>query len=237
MAESPDIFFLHPKLSDLPESLKELLFDPDKLRREGLITQEICGRGTTYFFQLRENSCVLRHFWRGGFMRHLSKDGYVWMGLKQSRAYREWQILETLENLRLPAPRRIALRIQRSGLLCRSDIITKEIKNIMALGSLLTQRPLCESEWQSIGEMILKFHANGIFHQDLNANNILLGNGSCYLIDFDRGRILQGNWWKPRMLNRLKHSLESLSRKHKTFHFNPLYWEYLMDGYNSVSSS
>ena len=108
MADSPDIVFLHPSLSDLPDALKETIFNPDKLRGEGLITREFPGRGTTYFFQLRGRSCVLRHYWRGGFMSRFLKDAYLWLGLKPSRAYREWKMLEKLENLDLPAPRRVA---------------------------------------------------------------------------------------------------------------------------------
>lgn len=166
-------------------------------------------------------------------MRTVSRDGYLWLGLTRTRSYREWQLLEIMENLCLPCPRRVALRIQRMGLLYRSDIVTEEIQGINTLPELLGNRELTEAEWRRVGGTIRRFHNHAIFHQDLNANNLLLGAGSCYLIDFDRGRILEGNWWKGRVLNRLKHSLEKLSGQGLEFHFNPGSWMYFMDGYQA----
>ena len=231
MAGSSDLVFIHPRYSDLPNSLKGTLFDPVKLKAAGLITKELIGRGTTFFFKLREQDCVLRHYWRGGIVRHLSADLYYWMGLSKTRSYREWQLLGTLENLGLPAPRRVALRIQRQGFLYRSDIVTEEIHQVTSLAEILKERPATEDEWKRVGMTIRAYHDHHIFHQDLNANNVLLGVESCHLIDFDRGRILLGAWWQNSVLNRLKRSLEKLNRNHEVFHHNSHGWSYLLDGY------
>ena len=115
MPDPSIIVFLHPDFADLPDALKEDIFDPDRLKSEGLITRELRGRGTTYFFNLRNYPCVLKHYYRGGWVSKLSKQNYVWLGFKQTRAYREWKILEELEALALPAPKRVAMRIVRSG--------------------------------------------------------------------------------------------------------------------------
>ena len=231
MSSPSDIIYLHPKFSVLPEADREVLFDPEKLKAKGLVTNEVVGRGTTCFFTIAGNDCVLRHYWRGGLMRRFSKDAYFWTGIRSSRSFREWQILEAMEKFNLPAPRRLALRIQRSGLFYRSDIVTEEIPDSEALGTVLVTRPLEDEEWRRIGKTISEFHNHGVFHQDLNANNLLLSKDTCYLIDFDRGRLMGGDWWKSRMLNRLNHSLEKLSGKHSQFHFGPVNWETLMEGY------
>jgi 3-deoxy-D-manno-octulosonic acid kinase len=235
MAGSSDILFLHPRYSDLPGALKETLFEPDQLKAAGLVTRELKGRGTTYFYKLREHRCVLRHYWRGGIIQNFSADSYIWLGLSRTRSYREWQLLEIMENLRLPTPRRVALRIQRHGLFYRSDIVTEEILNVTSLAQLLQEREAIEDEWNCVGQSIRKFHDKKIFQQDLNANNLLLGPGTCHLIDFDRGRLQPGDWWHERVLDRLKRSLVKLKGKHNTFHYNAMSWSYLQDGYAQSS--
>jgi 3-deoxy-D-manno-octulosonic acid kinase len=234
MAGSTDIVFINPHFSDLPDSLKQVIFEPQLLKEAGLLIKELRGRGATYFFKLREDRCVLRHYWRGGSARHFSKDRYVWMGLKRTRSFREWKLLEQLESLSLPAPRRIALRIIRTGLFYRSDIVTKEIQDSVSLSATLKVEDLEKSVWMRIGRMIRLFHDHNVYHQDLNASNILLTLQYCYLIDFDRGRIDAGNGWKAGTLNRLKRSLEKFATNETTFHYDPGKWMSLMDGYQQV---
>lgn len=231
MVDSSSMVFLHPNFSDIQDSLKENLFDPEWLQKEGLITRTIAGRGTTYFFNFRNHACVLRHYYRGGFISKFSKQSYLWLGLKQSRAYREWQILKEIEKRGLPAPRGVAMRIERSGLTCRSDIVTEEIKGSTALSSILCERPLNKKDWRRIGATIRSFHDKAVFHQDLNAMNILISSETCYLIDFDRGRIMAGEWWKLWTLKRLKGSLNKLSAINDPFYYEPLHWDFLLDGY------
>lgn len=228
-----DIVFIHPDFEDLPDSLKAAMFDPTSLDEAGLLIKILRGRGNTYFFKLRQDGCVLRHYWRGGALRHLSKDGYFWLGLSHSRSYREWRILEKLERLELPAPRRVALRIQRKGLLYSSDIVTKEIKNSLALSDTLKVQELDGATWKLIGQTIRRFHDKQVFHQDLNAGNILLTKHYCFLIDFDRGRIQSGDWWKKGTLERLKRSLNKFKTNEQKFHFDKSVWAALLDGYQA----
>ena len=234
MAGSTNMVFIHPDFSNLPESLKEVIFEPQLLKEAGLLIKELRGRGATYFFKLREDACVLRHYWRGGSARLLSKDRYVWLGLTRTRSFREWKLLEELESLKLPAPRRVALRILRSGLFYRSDIVTKEIKDSLSLSATLKVEDLERSVWMRIGRTIRLFHDQNVFHKDLNASNILLTLKYCYLIDFDRGRIQEGNRWKLGTLNRLKRSLEKFAINETTFHYDPGKWMSLMDGYQQT---
>ncbi len=168
-------------------------------------------------------------------MQNLSKDAYLWTGLSQTRSYREWKLLEKMAELGLPTPRPVALRIQRSGLCYSSDIVTEEIEEAESLAAILRQRPATSDEWQLVGETIKKFHESQVSHADLNANNILLSNASCYWIDFDRGRIQAGDRWKTSVIARLRRSLEKLQSIHQTFNLTENGWEELLKAYGDSS--
>ena len=88
-----------------------------------------------------------------------------------------------------------------------------------------------KKDWRRIGATIRSFHDKAVFHQDLNAMNILISSETCYLIDFDRGRIMAGEWWKLWTLKRLKGSLNKLYAINDPFYYEPLHWDFLLDGY------
>ncbi len=180
------------------------------------------GRGTTWFFQYRQQNLVLRHYRRGGFIAKLLRDYYVYTGLSLTRAYREWHLLDDLAQKGLPVPQPYAFHIYKHKLFYQADIITREINNSMPLSQRLQQQALAPQLWQSIGKTITEFHAHDIYHADLNAHNILLDeNDKVWLIDFDRG------CFKPmtaarrnKNLNRLLRSLEKLSVQYRNFNFS-----------------
>ncbi len=234
MVDTRQYFFIDPYFEKQRQNATRTLFDPDRLRNQKRITRELKGRGSTYFFKFAGKNCVLRHYWRGGFVRKLSKDGYLWLGLKRSRAYREWKILEKIRELGLPAPRTVAIRIQRKGLVCRSDIVTTEIEGAESFGKLLRNGLMETDVWEKVGSVIRNYHDHGIFHQDLNANNILVNQDQIYLIDFDRARVCKGEWWKSRMLGRLKGALEKSRFKYQAFHYRDEDWRALMAGYEAA---
>lgn len=234
MAKTRNVILTRPEFARRVEADGSFIFEPEELKRRKLVRRQVKGRGVTYFFDYDGVACVLRHYWRGGFMQRLSRDGYLWLGLKRSRAFREWTILEKLEEIGLPAPRPVALRIRRHGWLCRSDIVTTEIENSRSLGQLLQKSGLDTADWEKIGRQIRTYCDNGVIHRDLNANNILLDGERVYLIDFDRACLCRGNWWKILVLRRLKRSLEKLSRMHVFFHYSAGNWKSLLTGYESL---
>ena len=96
--------------------------------------------------------------------------------------------------------------------------------------------------WQRVGACIRRFHDRGVYHADLNARNILLGNegaseaGKIYLIDFDNGHIRcepndDGQGWKAANLARLLRSLNKFGRLSPGFHFTEDDWQQLLTGY------
>jgi 3-deoxy-D-manno-octulosonic acid kinase len=98
---------------------------------------------------------------------------------------------------------------------------------------------LSEQQWRSVGRTIARFHAHGVHHADLNANNILLGadgpaneqtNRQIFVLDFDRGRIEARGAWEGRVLARLRRSLEKLKMQRDEVVFTDTQWRWLEHG-------
>jgi len=213
------------------------LFDRQWLVANGLVSGESSlGRGTTCTFNFDQRSLVLRHYRRGGAVRHLSADCYLWRGLEESRPRAEYTLLQIMVQQGLPCPRPYACRVERSGLTYRGALIMEEIRQSCSLAELLTQREVADAEWRAIGQCIRRFHDAAVFHSDLNANNILLDSQSrVYLIDFDKSgmRPGQGRHWKSANLKRLQRSILKCRTRADTFFFSPAQWPVLTEGYRS----
>lgn len=168
------------------------VFDEDQLAASGHL-RGIAegGRGNTFFIDHGGASLVLRHFRRGGMARYLSEASYVYTGLQNTRAWREFVFLCELENLNLPAARPYACRIERRGLTYSASLVTYQLAGA-TLATLLIDGLVDSGDWENIGTCIAQFHKAGVCHADLNAHNILLdGSGNVSLIDFDRARLLE----------------------------------------------
>jgi len=193
------------------------------------------GRGTTFFIQYAGRDYVLRHFRRGGLIARYFEDEYIWTGLRYTRAWREWHLLAYMREIGLPVPQPVACRVSRKGLLYKADIMTRRIMNANTLVDELSRQPLAEGYWVALGSLIRRFHLKGIWHADLNANNVMLDTGGRFhLIDFDRGRNRKINQkWQSGNLRRLKRSLLKLKNKHEHFYFDESDWSKLISGYQS----
>ncbi len=218
------------------------LFEPDYLLGNDKVYKQATGRGQTYFFKHNNQDGVLRHFWRGGLVGKFNADFYFWNPLKgktdqlqQSRAYQEFSLLTTLEQLELPAPKPIAARINPSFLGYRADIITETLKGTQSLLKLLNDS-ISDQAWQKVGKTIAKFHQYNIYHDDLNANNILIDEkNNIYLIDFDKGKMANDNTeprnWRQKNLDRLLRSFNKEKTKNSSLHFTSNNWQQLLKGY------
>ncbi len=193
------------------------------------------GRGTTFFIQYADQDYVLRHYRRGGMIARISSDQYIWTGLQRTRAWREWHLLAHMQDLGLPVPQPVAVQVLRQGFLYSADIMTRRIQNTITLAEHLQRHDLSEHNWQDLGKIIQQFHQRGIWHADLNANNILLDpENGFYLIDFDRGRLRPlSQSWQQANLQRLKRSLLKLQGRVDYFNFNQDAWQALLQGYSA----
>lgn len=196
------------------------------------------GRGNTLIVSDGAQEFVLRHYLRGGLPGRLVRDVYLWTGEGNTRSFAEWYLLARLQKLGLPAPRPVAARYVRSGLVYRADLLTQRIPGIRSLAERITREPGDEAFWRNIGRGIHRFHEAGVCHADLNAYNVqLTASGELYLLDFDRGRLLEKGVWQQRNLARLHRSLLKIRSLDERVFFAKAEWNQLLEGYFSASRS
>lgn len=213
------------------------LFDPAAWRDEARVEPVDRGRGAAWFIDVSaKHRYVLRAYRRGGMVGRLIRDWYLYTGKHRTRPAREIRLLERLEELDLPAPRPVAARYRRRGLVYRADILTERLPDTRPLSRVLEQRSLDAGGWRAIGQCIRRFHDRGVCHADLNAHNILLdGRDEVYLIDFDRGRIRRPGRWQQANLHRLARSLDKLAGQ-GLFFYGRGDWHSLLTGYGSPAT-
>lgn len=209
-------------------------FDPAWWQSQERVEGRALGRGTTWFLRAEPPGWVLRHYRRGGLVGRVLDDGYAWLGLQATRAWREWQLLYELHALGLPVPRPVAAHVHRRGLFYTADLITERIPNTRPLSALLLERALDPGAWSTLGRTLARFDRAGAGHADLNAHNILCGggDGEFHVIDFDRGHRHASAAAQARARARLLRSLHKCARLAQgRFHFTPADWQALNAGY------
>ena len=175
---------------------------------------------------------MLRHFRRGGLVGHFVADRYIGWDLERSRAWSEWRLLSELIRLGLPVPRPVAAAVRRCCGFYRAELITELIPDTLSLAARLTDEARTEEFWKALGGCLRRFHDLGVYHADLNANNILIDSLlQIYLIDFDRGEIRSPGGWSEKNLQRLKRSLLKIKAASPVFYFEEQDWDTLMQGY------
>ncbi len=236
----------------LKQGACELIFDADlipaptgadwltgPIRRQASGCEAVAhgGRGRAWFIQLSGLETVLRSYQRGGLVARINRQSYLGLNASKSRAFREWYLLHALFQQGLPVPQPVAASCCRWPLsmspLYRAHILVARIPGVSTLDQLLQDGELPEARWQQIGRVIRRFHNAGVFHADLNANNILLNaKGEIFLIDFDKSYIRDDGAWKVENLTRLKRSLLKQQSKSAHYYFTEQQWTMLTNGYS-----
>lgn len=214
-------------------------FEPQWYREQGLVHGAGGGRGAAVYAELHGTPVVLRHYCRGGAVRRLLQDRYIWHGLHATRPWRELALQARLHAADLPVPLPIGARLRRDrpgSPFYRADLLTGRLSRTRTLAQALVSGPLEQAGWHAVGATIARFHRAGVDHADLNAHNILLdADGAAYLIDFDRGRLRRATGrWCRRNLQRLQRSLTKLERLEPRFHFDGDGWEALERGWREA---
>lgn len=224
----------------LYDAASHAAFDERVFDREWLIGQGYCdrlidnGRGQVTLFTYQGTSLVYRHYLRGGMASKISHDRYFWKGLRATRAYREWRILRKLHAEGFPVPKPWAARVSKLPLTCSQDLIMHCLPNEGTLADHLGTSQLPTHLWMQIGATISRFHERGVYHADLNANNILLNQlQDVFIIDFDRAEIRDSGSWKQANISRLRRSLDKLQGLNDVFFFTEEDWQAFEEGYGS----
>lgn len=209
-------------------------FEPEFWAQRGELVGTARGRGTTHYVRTGKQALVLRHYRRGGLVARVLNDRYLWRGEDRTRPFVEWELTHRLHRAGLPVPVPVAARYVRQGRGYRGDIITARLACTGSLTEALQAGSLPLLTWVSIGRCIRRFHDLGVCHADLNAHNVLLGEQTVYLVDFDRCRLRAEGLWRDGNLVRLRRSLEKISYGLPAERFTDADWQALLGGYRQA---
>lgn len=221
--------------ASLVNHMREAWFEPATWAGAPVAPGYSGGRGATLFIECEGQQWVLRHYHRGGTMARIASDGFVFTGADRTRSFREWRLLADIRAEGLPAPRPVAARYVRRGLVYRADLVTVRLPGVVPLSTRLAAGELPDAVWSAVGECVGRFHAARFFHADLTAHNLQVDGGDAiFLLDFDRGRRMPADGaWRRRNLERLHRSFTKISGD-GTFAFRPAHWTALLAGYRSA---
>jgi 3-deoxy-D-manno-octulosonic-acid transferase len=178
------------------------------------------GRGAVWAVSLGDHERgVLRWYRRGGALRHLIRDRYFgWT----PRPIRELAVTEAAHGRGVPVAEVLAARVDRLPWgWYRGAIVTREVTGAMTFADALRRHPDGTERTAvltTVGRAVRDLHDRGVYHRDLNANNILIspsgGTFQVCFIDFDRAvvRLAVGRPTRERELRRLERSLAKLAR-------------------------
>ncbi|GAB3014643.1 3-deoxy-D-manno-octulosonic acid kinase [Bowmanella dokdonensis] len=198
----------------------------------GAVRGQAKGRGTTYFIESDGQPLVLRHYRRGGLVGKILTDQFLYLGLQQTRPWREVKLLDWMVQRQLPVPRPVAAHVERRGLVYRADIIQQQIPDARDLHQILCTQPLEPDLWQKVGQAISRMHQMQVYHHDLNIHNLMLDKAEkVWLIDFDRCAVKSGQGWKQANLERLQRSLNKETGRCQPYYWQPDNWRALLMGY------
>ena len=230
------IILSHPEFS---AQISLNWFDNEYWQQQGKIVGTKKGRATAWVFCHHDLTAVLRHYWRGGLVGKVLSDQYLYRGIEKTRVYKEFALMMQLIKLGLNVPTPIAAKICVSGLIYRGDIITQAITGAQSLLDVLKVRPLTEQELLKIAEVIAKFHSHGVYHADLNINNVLFDDtGEVFIIDFDRGELKTPHpSWQQANMARFARSFNKEQGRNQVMHWQQSDWQQLYAAYQSVLKS
>ena len=147
----------------------------------------LAGRGVAYSFQLKPTTTrvVVRHNRHGGLFAPITGDRF----LSPTRGPYELETSLALLQLGVPTPEVIAYVVYPpGGILQRCDVCSKEIAPGRDLADVLRAGGSAErsAALEQTGQLVATLARAGARHHDLNARNVLLGDGRAYVLDVDR---------------------------------------------------
>ena len=221
----------------LRESADASWFDPAHWKNASGVERETSGRGAVLIVPHGDETWVVRHYRRGGFVAHFIEDHYPWLGAERSRSFREWRLLRRLHDAGLPVPNPIAAHVHRKGLLYTADIITTYLPDTRKLSAFIEERDVPHDVWRRIGRMVRAVHEHGVDHPDLTAHNILLDRrGELFLVDFDNARAKRPGAWRRGGVERLQRSLRKVALETGT-EYDAAAWAEVEAGYGEAPAA
>ena len=130
---------------------------------------------------------VIKHYLRGGVIRHVNRQTYI--GLTKPRSRSEFELLEHVRRIGVSAPEPVAFAV-RGHLLYRAWLVTREIPKAQSLARISRTDPArAEAAMAPIGRQMQRLIGHGILHVDLHPGNVLVDSkDSVFFIDFDKAQ-------------------------------------------------
>jgi len=120
------------------------------------------GRGRVRFFRYGANEAVVRRCLRGGLVRLLLEDSYLF----RNRALAEFRVHAAAFERGLPVPRPLGVAWERRGV-CFCGAIATRAFNGVELGDQIRASGADENVLREVGKTIRALHDGGLYHADL----------------------------------------------------------------------
>lgn len=135
---------------------------------------------------------IVKHYYRGGFIRHFNQRTYLKFGIPRSRV--EFEMLQTLQRTGVRVPEPVAYAFS-GRVFYHAWLITKVIQNAQTLAALSLDNPKrARSLLPEVIRRINRLIEIGILHVDLHPGNVLVDDEDrVFLIDFDKARPKQSD--------------------------------------------
>ncbi len=210
--------------SQFPEGMMRELLPLFMEKPSKNATGVLSGRG---FVVRRETEglgrIVVKHYSRGGWLRHVVESLYLRCG--KSRSEIEFEMLTRARAVGVSVPEPLVWADQ-GKFFYRAWLVTREIENKESLAELSLRN---EDEAIAVLEKFTRqlnlLIEAGIFHVDLHPGNVILDpQGKVFILDFDKAEIFQGSAdaLRERYVRRwrravLKHELPESIAEHMSF--------------------
>lgn len=152
---------------------------------------QLAGRMRPHVFECEDfGRVVIKHYFRGGILRHVNRRTYVKTG--KTRSHAEFNMLRHVRNIGINAPLPVAFASKTFGrVFYHAWLVTKEIPGAHTLAALSRSVPgRAEAVLPETATQINTLIRNGVLHVDLHPGNILVdAENRVYVIDFDKAEI------------------------------------------------
>lgn len=189
------------------------------LHNAGCETLSVIGRGAMFRFAwMAERNGIVRRCKRGGLMRFLFRDQYLFV----NRPYKEFKLHLCVLQRGLPAPGLLGVCWRRRGLCYSGSLATEELPGV-DLDAWLRDNQVDSAAGASLlracGKLIRTMHEAGVLHADLQLKNLFVSGNAVFLLDFDRARIKTriANWRRACNLLRLRRSFDKRGHGREAF--------------------
>ena len=134
-------------------------------------------------------SVVIKAYVRGGWMRYISHRRHL--RSRESRAKKEFQLLQTLHDEGFPVPQPLAWA-ERGTLFVHKWLILTEVPEAQTLAQIARNDPdRARDVLPRVRELIRELIERRVHHVDLHPGNVLIdAESEVHLIDFDKGAVV-----------------------------------------------